>query len=71
MKKCILILSGLLLTFSLSKAQTVTSGNILDLADKIEINVVFDYSETSLIRTDKTVEELVNSDSRFAKVKDR
>lgn len=71
MKKCILILSGLLLTFSLSKAQTVTSGNILDLAGKTEINMVFDYSETSLIRTDKTVEELVNSDSRFAKVKDR
>ncbi|MBQ5404961.1 MAG: hypothetical protein IIU11_11440 [Bacteroidales bacterium] len=71
MKKCILILSGLLLTFLSSKAQIVTSGDVLNLAGKTEVNVVFDYSETNLIRTDKTVEELVESNSKFAKAKDK
>ncbi len=69
MKKCILILSGLLLTFLSSKAQIVTSGDVLNLAGKTEVNVVFDYSETNLIRTDKTLKNLLKAIQNLQKQK--
>ena len=71
MKK-LLIAAAAFMLFSVSdKAQVVTSGNLRNLVDKRNVNVVFDYSETKLIRSDKTVEELVATDPQFAKEKVR
>ncbi|MEE3447737.1 MAG: hypothetical protein VZQ51_03900 [Bacteroidales bacterium] len=71
MKKYFLVLSGLLLTAFSSKAQTITSGSFADLAGKTEVSVVFDYSETQVVRSKKTVSELVESDAKFAKTKEK
>lgn len=71
MKKYFLVLSCLLLTAFSSKAQTITSGSFADLAGKTEVSVVFDYSETQVVRSKKTVSELVESDAKFAKTKEK
>ena len=71
MKKYFLVLSGLLLTAFSSKAQTITSGSFADLSGKTEVSVVFDYSETQVVRSKKTVSELVENDAKFAKTKEK
>lgn len=72
MKKHLLFLFGLLLASSMAaNAQKVTSGSFDNIADKYEVNVVFDYSNVKFSHTDKTVEEMMAENSKFAKAKDK
>lgn len=72
MKKQLLLIIGLLLSFStISQAQKIASGALENLVGKSKFQIVFDYSGTKIGKTDKTVDDLLASKSNFAKDKEK
>ncbi len=59
-----------LLNFS-SKAQTIAFGDFANIVDKTNIHVIFDYSKTKFFHTDKTMEELIESNPKFSQIKEK
>ena len=68
MKKQLLLIIGLLLSFStISQAQKIASGALENLVGKSKFQIVFDYSGTKIGKTDKTVDDDTKSLAQVAK----
>lgn len=72
MKKQLLLIIGLLLSFSsISQAQKIASGALENLEGKFKFQIVFDYSGVKIGKTDKTIDDLLAGKESFAKDKEK